>query len=85
MSMRHLTRTTQVSRKEKHVLLRKWHGLYEITGARGKSGSNDASAEYLAALRKVMDDANVTYQTSELGKVDAGGGGTIAISWAIMA
>ena len=50
----------------------------KFTGARGKSGSNDASAEYLAALRKVMDDANVTYQTSELGKVDAGGGGTIA-------
>ena len=50
----------------------------KYTGARGKSGSNDASAEYLAALRKVMDDANVTYQTSELGKVDAGGGGTIA-------
>ena len=67
-----------VSEKEKYVLLRKWHGLYEIYRARGKSGSNDASAEYLAALRKVMDDANVTYQTSELGKVDAGGGGTIA-------
>ena len=50
----------------------------KYTVARGKSGSNDASAEYLAALRKVMDDANVTYQTSELGKVDAGGGGTIA-------
>mgnify|MGYP000766842627 CR=1 FL=1 len=50
----------------------------KYTGARGKSGSNDASAEYLAALRKVMDDANVTYQTSELGKVDVGGGGTIA-------
>lgn len=43
-----------------------------------QSGSNDASAEYLAAVRKVMDDADVAFQTSELGKVDAGGGGTIA-------
>lgn len=50
----------------------------KYTGARGKSGSNDASAEYLAGLRKIMDDAQVTFQTSELGKVDAGGGGTIA-------
>ena len=50
----------------------------KYTGARGKSGSNDASAEYVAELRKVMDDADVSFQTSELGKVDAGGGGTIA-------
>lgn len=50
----------------------------KYTGSRGKSGSNDASAEYLAGLRKIMDDAQVTFQTSELGKVDAGGGGTIA-------
>ena len=50
----------------------------KYTGARGKSVSNDASAEYVAELRKVMDDADVSFQTSELGKVDAGGGGTIA-------
>lgn len=50
----------------------------KYTGARGKSGSNDASAEYLGSLRKIMDDNNVSFQTSELGKVDAGGGGTIA-------
>ncbi len=50
----------------------------KFTGARGKSGSNDANAEYVANLRKVMDDANVTYQFAELGKVDVGGGGTIA-------
>jgi len=50
----------------------------KFTGARGKSGSNDANAEYIAALRKIMDDAGVAYQFSELGKVDAGGGGTIA-------
>ena len=50
----------------------------KFTGSRGKSGSNDANAEYLARLRKVMDDAGVTYQFAELGKVDVGGGGTIA-------
>ena len=50
----------------------------KYTGARGKSGCNDANAEYIAYLRKVMDDAGVFFQTSELGKVDQGGGGTIA-------
>lgn len=50
----------------------------KYTGARGKSGSNDANAEYVAKLRKVMDDNEVTFQTAELGKVDQGGGGTIA-------
>ncbi len=50
----------------------------KYTGARGKSGSNDASAEFMGRLRSVMDDAEVSYQTAELGKVDAGGGGTIA-------
>ncbi|MGN0363810.1 MAG: aminopeptidase [Bilifractor sp.] len=50
----------------------------KYTGARGKSGSNDANAEYIAFLRKLMDENHIIYQTSELGKVDAGGGGTIA-------
>ena len=50
----------------------------KYTGARGKSGSNDASAEFVGKLRKVMDDADVSFQTAELGKVDLGGGGTIA-------
>ena len=50
----------------------------KFTGSRGKSGSNDANAEYLAALRKIMDDNQVNYQMAELGKVDIGGGGTIA-------
>ena len=50
----------------------------KFTGRGGKSGSNDANAEYLAALRKIMDDNNVNYQMAELGKVDIGGGGTIA-------
>ncbi len=50
----------------------------KYTGARGKSGSNDASAEYFAFVRSVMEKEGVAYQTAELGKVDAGGGGTIA-------
>ena len=50
----------------------------KYTGARGKSGSNDANAEYIARIRRVLDDADVSYQTAELGKVDQGGGGTIA-------
>ena len=56
------------------------HGLTfnKYTGSRGKSGSNDADAEYVALIRRCMDDAGVHFQTAELGKVDAGGGGTIA-------
>ena len=50
----------------------------KFTGARGKSGSNDSNAEYVARVRRVMEDAGVAYQTAELGKVDIGGGGTIA-------
>lgn len=52
--------------------------LNKYTGARGKSGSNDANAEYLAQLRRIFDDNKVAFQTAELGKVDFGGGGTIA-------
>ena len=56
------------------------HGIVfcKYTGAGGKSDSNDANAEYIAELRKIMDEANIAFQISELGKVDAGGGGTIA-------
>ncbi len=50
----------------------------KFTGARGKSGSNDANAEYIARLREILDKDGVAYQTAELGKVDVGGGGTIA-------
>ncbi len=50
----------------------------KYTGARGKSGSNDANPEYMAEIRRVMDDAGICFQTAELGKVDQGGGGTIA-------
>ena len=52
--------------------------LNKYTGARGKSGSNDANAEYMAELRKILEKHNVAFQTAELGKVDIGGGGTIA-------
>ena len=50
----------------------------KFTGSRGKSGSNDANAEYLAQIRKALDTDGVAYQFAELGKVDVGGGGTIA-------
>ena len=50
----------------------------KFTGSRGKSGSNDANAEYIGYIRKIMDDAKVIYQFAELGRVDLGGGGTIA-------
>ncbi len=50
----------------------------KYTGARGKSGSNDANPEYFAKLRNIMDTNEVAFQTAELGKVDQGGGGTIA-------
>lgn len=56
------------------------HGLCfnKYTGARGKSGSNDADAEYMALVRDIMDQAGVAFQTCELGRVNVGGGGTIA-------
>ena len=50
----------------------------KYTGSRGKSGSNDANAEYMALIRKIFDGNKVAFQTAELGKVDVGGGGTIA-------
>lgn len=50
----------------------------KYTGSRGKSGSNDANPEYMAELRRIMDEAQIHFQTAELGKVDQGGGGTIA-------
>lgn len=50
----------------------------KYTGARGKNGSNDANAEYMAHIRGIFEKENIQFQTSELGRVDAGGGGTIA-------
>ena len=52
--------------------------LNKHTGARGKGGSNDANAEYIAKLRHVFDENKVAFQLTEMGKIDAGGGGTIA-------
>ena len=52
--------------------------LTKYTGARGKAGSSDASAEYMAYVRNMLDNANIVWHTGELGKVDAGGGGTVA-------
>ncbi len=61
------------------------HGVVfnKYTGARGKSGSNDANAEFIAEIRSILDAKKVRYQTCELGKVDAGGGGTIAYIMAL--
>lgn len=55
----------------------------KFTGARGKSGSNDANAEYLGNIRAIMEKNNVAIQFSELGRVDLGGGGTIAYIMAL--
>lgn len=68
----------EVSEKNNATFLSCGAGLTKYTGARGKSGSNDASAEYIAFLRNLFDENGVVYQTGELGRVDAGGGGTIA-------
>jgi aspartyl aminopeptidase len=54
----------------------------KYTGARGKSSASDANAEYVAEIRRIMDGANVAFQFSELGRVDLGGGGTIAFTCA---
>lgn len=53
--------------------------ITKYTGSRGKSGTSDASAEYMGMIRKLLDDNDVLWQTGELGKVDAGGGGTVAM------
>ncbi len=67
-----------VFEKKNAALLGNGLAFNKFTGARGKSGSNDADAEYVAYIRRVMDEGDVRFQTCELGKVDAGGGGTIA-------
>ncbi len=54
-------------------------GLSKYTGSRGKSGSNDANAEFVAQVRKIFDEGDVLWQIGELGKVDQGGGGTVAL------
>ncbi len=67
-----------VYEKNNAAFLARGLAFNKFTGSRGKSSSNDANAEYIAEIRKIMDDAEVMYQFAELGKVDAGGGGTIA-------
>lgn len=68
----------KVSEKKNAAYLGNGIVFNKYTGARGKSGCNDANPEYMAELRRILDDAKVHYQTAELGKVDQGGGGTIA-------
>ncbi len=68
----------KVFEKNNSAYLGKGLVFNKFTGSRGKSGSNDANAEYMAAVREMMDKHDVAYQTAELGRVDAGGGGTIA-------
>ena len=53
--------------------------MTKFTGSRGKSGTSDATAEFVGYVRKMFNDAGVVWQTGELGKVDQGGGGTVAI------
>ncbi len=65
--------------KRNSALLNYGVGLCKYTGARGKSGASDASAEVVAAVRRVLDDYGVIWQMAELGKVDGGGGGTVAV------
>lgn len=67
-----------VNDKKNAAYLGKGIVFNKYTGARGKSGSNDANPEYMAEIRKILDDDNIYYKTAELGKVDQGGGGTIA-------
>ncbi|MFS8501267.1 MAG: aminopeptidase [Caldicoprobacter sp.] len=67
-----------VMEKKNAAYLGKGVTFNKYTGTRGKSGSNDANAEYMAYLRAIMDKHGITWQTAELGKVDQGGGGTIA-------
>ena len=64
--------------KKNAAFLGKGMVFNKFTGSRGKSGSNDANAEYMAHLRGILDKEGIVYQTAELGKVDVGGGGTIA-------
>ena len=67
-----------VMEKKNSAFLGRGLCINKYTGSRGKGGSNDANAEYMAKIRKIFDDADVCFQTAELGKVDQGGGGTIA-------
>ncbi len=69
----------EVSEKRNNAKMNYGVGICKYTGARGKSSTNDASAEVVARVRRVFGDANVVWQMAELGKVDQGGGGTVAM------
>ena len=69
---------SSVSERNNAAHLGRGIGLNKYTGARGKSGASDANAEFVAEVRKIFEEKNIRYQISELGKVDVGGGGTIA-------
>ncbi|MPM20398.1 putative M18 family aminopeptidase 1 [bioreactor metagenome] len=68
----------QVSEIQNSAVMGQGVALIKYTGSRGKSGANDANAEYIGKLRKVFNESGVAWQSAELGKVDQGGGGTIA-------
>ena len=68
----------EVYEKRNSALINCGVGLCKYTGARGKAGASDASAELVAYVRRVLDNAGVVWQMAELGRVDAGGGGTVA-------
>jgi len=68
----------QVSEIQNSPIMGKGVAMVKYTGSRGKSGANDANAEYIGKLRKLFNENNVVWQPAELGKVDQGGGGTIA-------
>ena len=69
----------EVSEKQNSARLNYGVGLHKFTGSRGKAGTNDAPAELVAFIRRICDDAGVQWQMCELGKVDQGGGGTVAM------
>lgn len=69
----------EVYEKRNSALVNSGVVMSKYTGARGKSGTSDASAEYVAKIRKIFEDGGVIWQTAELGKVDVGGGGTVAM------
>ena len=69
---------SSVSEKHNASFLGRGIGLNKYTGARGKSGASDANAEFVAEVRKILEQNHIAYQIAELGKVDVGGGGTIA-------
>ncbi|MBQ8210765.1 MAG: aminopeptidase [Clostridia bacterium] len=68
----------EVLDKRNSAFINKGVAVMKYTGARGKAGTSDASAEYMAKVRAMLDNANILWQTGELGKVDEGGGGTVA-------